>query len=102
MNRVLNLELSDGIKEAKIIAWRVSAGDTVGRNDVISDICTTATLFQLRSPYDGVIIDLHHAAGTTVAVGSVIVSFADRPSVWFDEGLPYGAPPGIFSPTTHA
>ncbi|WP_158256312.1 MULTISPECIES: biotin/lipoyl-containing protein [unclassified Arthrobacter] len=98
MNRVLKLELSDGLKEAKIIAWRVRAGDVVGQNDVISDICTAETLFELRSPFDGVIVDLHHSAGSSVAAGSVIASFAATPSVWFDEGLPYGAPPETYTP----
>ncbi len=101
MDRVLKLELRDGLKEAKIIAWRVAAGDTVGRNDVISDICAAETLFELRSPFDGVIVDLHHSAGSTVAAGSVMASFAAIPSVWFDEGLPYGAPPGTFTPMTY-
>lgn len=68
-------DVGEGLTEAEIVGWKVAPGDTVAVNDVLVEIETAKSLVELPSPYAGVIGDLLVAEGTTVEVGSPIISF---------------------------
>ena len=67
----------EGLVEAEIIRWMVAEGDTVKVNDIIVEIETSKSLVELPAPVAGTISALLVPEGTTVEVGTPIVSIDD-------------------------
>lgn len=68
-------DLGEGLTESEIVAWHVSAGDTVELNQHIADVETAKAVVELPSPFAGVVTQLHQPPGVVVHVGEPIVSF---------------------------
>nr|WP_237686633.1 dihydrolipoamide acetyltransferase family protein [Arthrobacter jiangjiafuii] len=68
-------DLGEGLTESEIVNWHIAVGDTVTLNQVIADVETAKAVVELPSPYEGIVSQLHEAAGSVVAVGAPIVSF---------------------------
>ncbi|MFB7249604.1 dihydrolipoamide acetyltransferase family protein [Microbacterium sp. NPDC056234] len=68
-------DVGEGLTEAEIVAWKVAPGDQVAINDVICEIETAKSLVELPSPHAGTVGELLVAEGTTVEVGTPIISF---------------------------
>uniref|UniRef100_UPI0030846026 biotin/lipoyl-containing protein n=1 Tax=Segeticoccus rhizosphaerae TaxID=1104777 RepID=UPI0030846026 len=64
----------EGLVEAEIVTWKVKPGDTVKTNDIVVEIETAKSLVELPIPWEGKVIELLVAEGTTVDVGQPIVS----------------------------
>jgi 2-oxoisovalerate dehydrogenase E2 component (dihydrolipoyl transacylase) len=73
-------DLGEGLTEGEILQWMVKVGDTVVLNQPIVEVETAKAAVEVPSPYAGVVTALHHEAGTTVDVGSVIITFDTDPS----------------------
>jgi pyruvate dehydrogenase E2 component (dihydrolipoamide acetyltransferase) len=67
-------DVGEGLTEAEIVQWHVAPGDTVAVNDVIVEIETAKSLVELPSPYSGTVGELLASEGTTVEVGSPIIT----------------------------
>src|SRR3990170_4587199 len=67
-------DVGEGLTEAEIVEWKVAPGDTVTVNQVLVEIETAKSLVELPSPFAGVVDKLLVAAGTTVEVGTPIIS----------------------------
>lgn len=73
-------DLGEGLTESDLVEWHVAVGDTVELNQVIADVETAKALVQLPSPYAGTVSRLVVEPGSTVLVGSPILSIAvDEP-----------------------
>lgn len=68
-------DVGEGLTEAEIVTWKVAPGDTVAINDVICEIETAKSLVELPSPHAGTVGELLVAEGTTVEVGTPIITF---------------------------
>ncbi|WP_341976841.1 dihydrolipoamide acetyltransferase family protein [Microbacterium sp. LWO13-1.2] len=68
-------DVGEGLTEAEIVTWKVAPGDTVAINDVICEIETAKSLVELPSPHAGIVGELLVGEGTTVEVGSPIITF---------------------------
>jgi pyruvate dehydrogenase E2 component (dihydrolipoamide acetyltransferase) len=64
----------EGLVEAEIVTWKVKPGDTVKTNVIVVEIETAKSLVELPIPWEGKVIELLVAEGTTVDVGQPIVS----------------------------
>ena len=80
-------DVGEGLTEAEIVEWKVAPGDTVTINQVLVEIETAKSLVELPSPFVGVVGEILVAAGTTVDVGTLIITIdsdatagADRPA----------------------
>lgn len=73
-------DLGEGLTEGEILQWLVAVGDTVVLNQPIVEVETAKAAVEVPSPYAGVVVSLHHDAGTTVDVGSVIISVDTDPT----------------------
>lgn len=73
-------DVGEGLTEAEIVAWKVAPGDTVAINDVVCEIETAKSLVELPSPYAGVVGELLATEGTTVEVGTPIITFLTEPA----------------------
>ncbi|MDY7542201.1 MULTISPECIES: dihydrolipoamide acetyltransferase family protein [unclassified Cryobacterium] len=88
---VLNFTLPDvgeGLTEAEIVEWRVAPGDTVSINQVLVEIETAKSLVELPSPFVGVVGAILVEVGTTVDVGTVIITIVPA-----EEPAPVGSAP---------
>jgi pyruvate dehydrogenase E2 component (dihydrolipoamide acetyltransferase) len=83
MSRVKDFKLPDlgeGLTEGEILQWMVDVGDAVTLNQPIVEVETAKAAVEVPSPYAGVVTRIHHPAGSTVDVGSVIISVDTDPS----------------------
>ena len=67
-------DVGEGLTEAEIVEWKVAPGDTVAINQVLVEIETAKSLVELPSPYIGVVGEILVQPGTTVDVGTVIIT----------------------------
>lgn len=75
MSQIFNLpDVGEGLTEAEILSWKVSAGDAVEINDVLVEIETAKSVVELPSPYAGTVESLLVSQGQTVEVGSPIIA----------------------------
>ena len=87
-------DVGEGLTEAEIVSWKVKPGDTVKVNEIVVEIETAKSLVELPSPFAGVVTELLVAEGTTVDVGTPIIT------VDTGEGgtAPSGAAPAAVAP----
>jgi pyruvate dehydrogenase E2 component (dihydrolipoamide acetyltransferase) len=67
-------DVGEGLTEADIVRWHVQPGDTVKVNQIIVEIETAKAVVELPSPYAGTVSELLVSEGTTVDVGTPIIS----------------------------
>jgi 2-oxoisovalerate dehydrogenase E2 component (dihydrolipoyl transacylase) len=67
-------DVGEGLTEAEILRWYVQPGDIVTINQVLVEIETAKAAVELPSPYAGRVSELHVAEGTTVDVGTPIIT----------------------------
>lgn len=77
MNEFSLPDVGEGLTEAEIVTWRVAVGDTVRVNDVLVEIETAKSVVELPSPFSGVVAALLVGEGTTVPVGTPIITISD-------------------------
>ena len=74
VRRFLLPDLGEGLTEAEVVAWHVVSGQVVTLNQVLAEVETEKAVVELPSPYAGTVVELLAQAGTTVAVGSPLLS----------------------------
>ncbi|MGO4690439.1 dihydrolipoamide acetyltransferase family protein [Glaciibacter sp. 2TAF33] len=67
-------DVGEGLTEAEIVQWKVAPGDTVTINQVLVEIETAKSLVELPSPFVGVVGEILIPEGTTVDVGTPIIT----------------------------
>jgi 2-oxoisovalerate dehydrogenase E2 component (dihydrolipoyl transacylase) len=67
-------DVGEGLTEAEIVSWKVKPGDTVKVNEIVVEIETAKSLVELPSPFAGVVTELLVTEGTTVDVGTPIIT----------------------------
>ncbi|WP_028279543.1 dihydrolipoamide acetyltransferase family protein [Arthrobacter sp. H5] len=73
--QVFNLpDLGEGLTEAELVNWLVAEGDTVVVDQAIAEVETAKSVVEVPSPFAGVVVQLHGAAGTTMDVGKPLIS----------------------------
>ncbi|WP_438487131.1 dihydrolipoamide acetyltransferase family protein [Streptomyces sp. S186] len=72
-------DVGEGLTEAEILKWYVQPGDTVTDGQVVCEVETAKAAVELPIPYDGVVHTLNFDEGTTVDVGTVIISVDTDP-----------------------
>ena len=68
-------DLGEGLAEAEIVEWKVSAGDTVQVDQVLLSVETAKALVDVPSPVAGVIARLCGAEGDILHIGAPLVEF---------------------------
>ena len=70
-------DVGEGLTEAEIVSWKVKPGDTVKVNEIIVEIETAKSLVELPCPFAGTVAELLVPEGTTVDVGTPIITVDD-------------------------
>lgn len=66
-------DIGEGIAEVELLKWFVKEGDSIKSFDRICEVQSDKATVEITSRYDGKIAALHHAEGSIVKVGSVLV-----------------------------
>jgi dihydrolipoamide dehydrogenase len=69
---VLMPQMGESIAEGTISKWLVKVGDKVERDQPLLEISTDKVDAEIPSPASGVLLEIRHQAGQTVAVNSVV------------------------------
>ncbi len=69
-------DVGEGLNEAEIVDWKVKPGDPVEVNQILVEIETAKSLVELPSPFGGTVGAILVEAGTTVDVGTPIITIA--------------------------
>ena len=72
-------DAGEGLTEADIVEWKVAVGDRVTVNQVILEIETAKSLVELPCPYAGTVSAILVETGTTVDVGTPIITIDTDP-----------------------
>ncbi|GAA2916276.1 dihydrolipoamide acetyltransferase family protein [Streptomyces thioluteus] len=72
-------DVGEGLTEAEILKWYVAVGDTVSDGQVVCEVETAKAAVELPIPFDGVVHELRFEEGTTVDVGTSIISVDTQP-----------------------
>ena len=70
-------DLGEGLQEAEIVAWHVGVGDHVVTDQPLVSVETDKAVVEVPSPHSGHIAALHGEPGDVLAVGTVLVEFAE-------------------------
>src|SRR5436190_16706677 len=72
-------DLGEGLTEAEIIRWLVGIGDQVSVDQPVVEVETAKATVELPSPFAGTVRALHGSAGTSVSVGSALLTVDAAP-----------------------
>ncbi len=93
-------DLGEGLTEGEILGWLVAEGDTITLNQPIVEVETAKAAVEVPSPYAGRVVKLHHDAGSTVDVGSPIITVDTAPGDAPGDGMvPDADAPPVPSPS---
>jgi len=81
-------DVGEGLTEAEILGWSVAVGDEVKVNQVLVEIETAKAAVELPSPFAGVVRDLLVQPGSTVDVGTPIISIETADAEPVTKGAP--------------
>lgn len=70
-------DLGEGLHEAEIVAWLVSAGDHVVADQPLVSVETDKAVVEVPAPRSGRIAKLHGAPGDRIPVGAPLVEFEE-------------------------
>ncbi len=92
-------DVGEGLTEAEIVSWKVKPGDTVKVNEIVVEIETAKSLVELPSPFAGVVTELLVPEGTTVDVGTPIITVDDGSGAAAPAAPARPRPPTLRRPT---
>jgi pyruvate dehydrogenase E2 component (dihydrolipoamide acetyltransferase) len=69
-------DLGEGLTDAEIVRWLVQVGDVVAVDQVVVEVETAKSLVDVPTPYAGRVAVLHGEAGTSVDVGTPLITVA--------------------------
>jgi pyruvate dehydrogenase E2 component (dihydrolipoamide acetyltransferase) len=67
-------DVGEGLTEAEILKWHVQPGETVTDGQVVCEVETAKAAVELPIPFNGVVSELRFPEGTTVDVGTPIIT----------------------------
>ena len=65
-------QLPESVTDARLTAWRKSAGDSVSRDENLADLETDKVVLDVPAPISGVIKEIRALAGATVRSGELL------------------------------
>ncbi|MFE5701376.1 dihydrolipoamide acetyltransferase family protein [Rhodococcus koreensis] len=73
-------DLGEGLTEADIAEWRIRVGDTVTIDQVVVEVETAKAAVEVPIPFEGTVISLHGDEGSTLKVGSPLITVSGTPA----------------------
>ena len=76
-NDFLLPDLGEGLTEAAIVSWLVSAGDTIRIDQPVVEVESAKSVVELPSPFGGIVDQLFGEPGQTIHAGQVLLTVTD-------------------------
>src|SRR4051795_10866686 len=92
-------QLGEGVYEAEMIRWLVTAGDAVGHGQGLMEVMTDKATMEVPAPFAGTVTELRVQPGATVKVGDLLLSYTPPGAV--PEELAPPAPVAVHRPDGH-
>jgi len=73
-------DLGEGLTEADIAEWKVRVGDTVTIDQVVVEVETAKAAVEVPIPFEGTVISLHGDEGSTLQVGTPLITVSGTPA----------------------
>ncbi|TQC43684.1 2-oxo acid dehydrogenase subunit E2 [Rhodococcus sp. WS4] len=73
-------DLGEGLAEADIAEWKVRVGDTVTIDQVVVEVETAKAAVEVPIPFEGTVISLHGDEGSTLKVGTPLITVSGTPA----------------------
>ena len=73
-------DLGEGLTEADIAEWKVEVGDTVTIDQVVVEVETAKAAVEVPIPFEGTVISLHGDEGSTLQVGTPLITVSGTPA----------------------
>ncbi|MDT2005295.1 2-oxo acid dehydrogenase subunit E2 [Rhodococcus opacus] len=73
-------DLGEGLTEADIAEWKVKIGDTVTIDQVVVEVETAKAAVEVPIPFEGTVMSLHGDEGSTLKVGTPLVTVSGAPA----------------------
>ncbi|MDV6242287.1 dihydrolipoamide acetyltransferase family protein [Rhodococcus opacus] len=73
-------DLGEGLTEADIAEWKVRVGDTVTVDQVVVEVETAKAAVEVPIPFEGTVISLHGDEGSTLQVGTPLITVSGTPA----------------------
>jgi pyruvate dehydrogenase E2 component (dihydrolipoamide acetyltransferase) len=67
-------DLGEGVTEAEIDKWLVAEGDSIEEDAPLVEVITDKATAEIPSPFAGIVAKIHIPEGSTVPVGTVLVT----------------------------
>ncbi|GAA1085616.1 dihydrolipoamide acetyltransferase family protein [Nocardiopsis metallicus] len=71
-------DLGEGLTDAEIVSWLVTAGDRISVDQPVAEVETAKATVEVPSPYGGTVTELHGAVGDVVPVGAPLITVDTR------------------------
>jgi pyruvate dehydrogenase E2 component (dihydrolipoamide acetyltransferase)/2-oxoisovalerate dehydrogenase E2 component (dihydrolipoyl transacylase) len=84
-------QLGEGVYEAELVRWLVSAGDAVKPGQGLMEVLTDKATMEVPAAFAGTVVSLHAQSGDTVRVGEHVLSYKATAGV--PEEHPAAPPP---------
>jgi len=68
-------DLGEGLQDAEIVAWHVSAGDRVVTDQPLLSVETEKAVVEIPAPWSGRVAELHGGPGDVIAIGDPLAEF---------------------------
>lgn len=65
-------ELSESVQSGSLLAWRKQVGDTVSRDETLTDLETDKVILEVAAPAAGILKEIRMPAGSEVKAGDVL------------------------------
>jgi pyruvate dehydrogenase E2 component (dihydrolipoamide acetyltransferase)/2-oxoisovalerate dehydrogenase E2 component (dihydrolipoyl transacylase) len=92
-------QLGEGVYEAEMIRWLVTAGDAVGHGQGLMEVMTDKATMEVPAPFAGTVTELRVQPGSTIKVGDLILSYTPAGAV--PEEIAPPAPAAVHRPDGH-
>ena len=88
-------DIGEGLTEAVVVRWLVATGESVKADEPLVEIETDKAVVEIPAPRAGVVLHQGASAGSTVAVGDLLVVIGEADEGWTPppEGEPGAATP---------
>ncbi|MDF2260810.1 dihydrolipoamide acetyltransferase family protein [Streptantibioticus ferralitis] len=86
-------DVGEGLTEAEILKWYVAVGDTVSDGQVVCEVETAKAAVELPIPFDGLVSEIRFDEGSTVDVGTSIITVDTTPGAPAEAAAPAAAEP---------
>src|SRR4051812_10924864 len=92
-------QLGEGVYEAELVRWLITAGDAVAPGQGLMEVLTDKATMEVPAPFAGTVTEVRVQPGSTVKVGDLTLTYP--PAAAVAEEIAPPPPPAVRLPQEH-